>query len=255
MKKTVVVLATERKLLEYIRAAVEQWKSQLVIVTTGEAFTRALDFYFPVLGVIDLTAEKEWYQTIQRCKLRPHTKQIPIHLLDNQEDQSTAKTAAQAGVDQYWGRYAFIAQINQVVGSYIKPKVIYCDGWDDELSDAARLGIEEFNRGDYFEQHEYFEAAWIAEQRAIRELYQGILQIGLAFLQIERGNWQGAIKMFRRGLPKLRTLPTQSQGIDIGTFRATAEALHEQLTALGPERLDEFDQSQFPMIHYEAKYV
>ena len=47
------------------------------------------------------------------------------------------------------------------------------------------------------------ERAWMAESRPIRDLYQGVLQVGLAFLQIEQGNWAGALKMFRRGLPRL----------------------------------------------------
>ena len=49
-------------------------------------------------------------------------------------------------------------------------------------------------------------------------MYQGILQVGLAFLQIERDNWHGALKMFRRGLPKLRTLPDSCQGVDMLRF-------------------------------------
>ena len=83
-------------------------------------------------------------------------------------------------------------------------EIAYPEGWDDTLSAAARTGLLEFNRGAYFEQHEFLETAWRAEARPVRALYQGILQIGLAFLQIQRGNWPGAIKMFRRGLPRLR---------------------------------------------------
>ncbi|MCB0081439.1 MAG: DUF309 domain-containing protein, partial [Caldilineaceae bacterium] len=52
----------------------------------------------------------------------------------------------------------------------------YPDGWNDTPSQPALQGLVAFNRGNYFEQHEYLEAAWIAEQRPIREMYQGILQ-------------------------------------------------------------------------------
>ena len=106
----------------------------------------------------------------------------------------------------------------------------------------------EFNRGEYFEQHELLEATWLAESRPVREMYQGILQVGVAFLQIERNNWPGALKLLRRGLPRLRTLPPICQGIDIAAFRAAAEAIHAEITALGPERLGEFDQTYFPKI-------
>ncbi len=119
-------------------------------------------------------------------------------------------------------------------------------GWDDALSAEARLGVEAFNRGDYFDQHEHFEHAWLAESRPVREMYQGILQVGVAFLQIERDNWAGALKMFRRGLPRLRTLPPICQGVDIAAFRSAAEAIHADVTVLGPERLHEFRSQPLP---------
>ncbi len=126
----------------------------------------------------------------------------------------------------------------------------YPAGWDDELSAEARTGLLALNAGHYFEQHEYLETAWRAETRPIRTMYQGILQIGLACLQIERGNWAGAVKMFRRGLPRLRPLPNVCQGVNISAFRATAETIYTEITDLGPERLHEFDQSRFPKIQF-----
>ncbi len=78
-------------------------------------------------------------------------------------------------------------------------------------------------------------------------MYQGILQMGVAFLQIERGNWAGAIKLMRRGLPRLRTLPPICQGLRIAAFRSAAPNRSiAEITALGPERLGEFDRSRFP---------
>ena len=124
----------------------------------------------------------------------------------------------------------------------------YPVGWDDQLSAEARTGLLELNAGHYFEQHEHLEMAWRAEIRPIRTMYQGILQIGLAFLQIERGNWAGAIKMFRRGLPRLRPLPNVCQGVNISAFRAAAETINVEIIDLGPEHLHEFDQSRFPKI-------
>ncbi|MBK8795128.1 MAG: DUF309 domain-containing protein [Anaerolineales bacterium] len=141
-----------------------------------------------------------------------------------------------------------MGELPEVVDRYLHPPVIYPAGWDAPLSEMARRGIEEFNRGEYFEQHELLEAAWLAETRPIREMYQGILQIGVAFLQIQRDNWAGAVKMFRRGLPRLRSLPPVCQGVDIAALRAAAEQIHWEITALGPERLHEFDPARLPQI-------
>jgi len=124
-------------------------------------------------------------------------------------------------------------------------------GWNEPLPDVARQGVAEFNAGEYFEQHELLEDAWRAEERPIRELYQGILQVGVAFLQIQRGNWPGAVKVFRRGLPKLRGLPPICQGIHVAAFRTIAEELHTEISALEPAQLQNFNQARFPKITYE----
>ncbi len=126
----------------------------------------------------------------------------------------------------------------------------YPVGWDEPLSAAAYQGVLEFNHGHYFEQHEFLEVAWRAELRPIRAFYQGVLQIGLAFFQIQRNNWVGALKMFRRGLPRLNTLPAVCQGVRVDQLCTAATAIHQEILELGPERLAEFDQSRFPKIEF-----
>jgi predicted metal-dependent hydrolase len=212
----------------------------------------AVDRHFPVLALVDLATPGDWAGAIARCKLRPHTKQVPIYAFGSHVDTTTLQAARRAGADHAWARSRMMSELVMLVDAHINPPITYLDGWDDQLSPQARLGVAEFNRGDYFEQHEHFEAAWVAETRPIRALYQGILQVGLAFLQIERNNWDGALKMFRRGLPKLRTLPAQCQGIELAPLRAAAVAIHAEITALGPQRLHEFDQRRFPQIQAAA---
>jgi uncharacterized protein len=219
-----------------------------VIVDTPNAFVAAVDQYFPVLALIDLAAEGDWAHAITRCKIRPHTSQIPIIAFGSHVDVETLRAARQAGADHAWARSRMMEELPQVVERYLRPSVIYPQGWDEPLSELARRGIEELNHGEYFEQHESLEAAWMAETRPIRELYQGILQVGVAFLQIERNNWAGAVKMFRRGLPRLRSLPPVCQGVALAPFRTSAEQIHREITTLGPERLHEFDQARFPRL-------
>src|SRR5882724_2281502 len=59
-------------------------------------------------------------------------------------------------------------------------------------------GIAQFNRGEFFEQHETLELLWRAERRDVRYLYQGILQIGVAFHHLRRLNHHGTIYMLTR---------------------------------------------------------
>ncbi len=76
-------------------------------------------------------------------------------------------------------------------------------------------GLEEFNAGQYFEQHETLELVWRAELRPVRDLYRGILQIGVACLQIERGNAVGAIKLIDRATRWLQPFRPACQTVDV----------------------------------------
>lgn len=228
---------------------VVQAQGGTAVVTEGpDAFVAAMDRYFPVLAIIDLKTAGDWAEAIQRCKMRPHTRQIPLYAFGSHVDVQTLQAARKAGADHAWARSRMMEQLVELVERHVNPPVRYLEGWDDDLSPQAQAGVAEFNRGEFFEQHERFEEAWMAEPRAVRDLYQGILQVGVAFLQIEQGNWPGAIKLFRRGLPKLRDLPPVVQGLDMAAFYAEAAAIHWEITELGPERLDEFDHSRFPRI-------
>lgn len=116
------------------------------------------------------------------------------------------------------------------------------------LPALVRRGIEEFNRGEYFEQHETLETAWRRDPGPVRDLYQGILQIGVACYQIERGNFPGAIKTLERGLRRLRPFAPERLGIDVARLIADAERLRDEIKRLGPARLAELDRGLFPKI-------
>ncbi len=115
-------------------------------------------------------------------------------------------------------------------------------------------GLHEFNTHDYYECHETLEAAWKAESAPVRELYRAILQVGIAYYQIERGNYHGALKMFLRTLQWFGPLPEHCQGIDVAQLRADATAARAHLEALGVERIADFDRTLLKPIRYEAEH-
>jgi len=55
----------------------------------------------------------------------------------------------------------------------------------------------------------------MATSGPVRELYRAILQVGIAYYQIERGNHRGALKMLLRSVQWLAMLPDRCQGIDV----------------------------------------
>jgi predicted metal-dependent hydrolase len=119
------------------------------------------------------------------------------------------------------------------------------------LSEIARRGLQLFNQGDYFEAHEVLETVWRQDQTPGRELYQGILQVGIAYLQIERGNYIGALKMFQRARRWLDPLPDQCRGVQVGLLRQDAQRAQAALKALGRERIAEFDRALFRPVIFQ----
>src|SRR5215210_8946403 len=73
----------------------------------------------------------------------------------------------------------------------------------EQVPDLVLKGIEEFNRREFFECHEYLEEAWMQEPRRVRFLYQGILQVGVGFYHLKNGNWRGATGLLRNGAVRL----------------------------------------------------
>ena len=74
-----------------------------------------------------------------------------------------------------------------------------------------------------------------------RILYQGILQIGLAYFQITRGNYRGALKMFLRGQRNLAPLGDTLLGIDLTQMQEDARAVESALRQLGPTNIGLLD--------------
>ena len=102
-------------------------------------------------------------------------------------------------------------------------------------------GIAQFNRGEYFEQHETLELLWRAERRDVRRLYQGILQIGVAFHHLRRRNHHGTVYMLTRGAGYLTPFGPRCQGVNVERLLKDAAAALAEVERLGPQRLAEFD--------------
>lgn len=124
----------------------------------------------------------------------------------------------------------------------------------DELPPLAVQGVEKFNAGEYYPQHDFFEEQWRATEGRVRDLYQGILQVGVAYYQIERGNYRGALKMLKRSARWLSALPDVCQGIDVRRLREDSNRVRAAIEAMNPSDIEEFDCSLFkPIVLVEKK--
>jgi len=118
---------------------------------------------------------------------------------------------------------------------------------------SAREGIRLFNEGRYFEAHEALEIAWLEERGRIRELYRGILQVGVAYLHITRGNYDGAIKVYNRSIQWLKEWPDVCRGVHVEELRRDSKAAFQELMRLGKRQVGEFNQAWMKPVRWEEE--
>jgi len=118
--------------------------------------------------------------------------------------------------------------------------------------DRLSLAVRQFNEGHYFECHETLEDLWIEERSAIRDLYRGILQIGIGLLHWRNGNFKGACSLLRGGSTYVEPFSPVCRYIRVDTLLEAAGEFLGELEALGPERMTEISRDIVPRIEWVA---
>jgi predicted metal-dependent hydrolase len=115
--------------------------------------------------------------------------------------------------------------------------------WKDKMHDDCREeppselleGIGQFNRGEYYECHETLEEIWREEQGEIRNLYKGILQVGVAIFHAKRSNLSGAMRLVASGMDLLRPFAPECMRVDVAHLLQSAELFRENLERLASD--------------------
>lgn len=90
-------------------------------------------------------------------------------------------------------------------------------------------GLELFNAAEWYRCHDCFEALWHETMAPERSALQGLLQIAVAHLHLERGNRNGATILIGEGLGRLAPYGDQALGLDLRPLKL---ALEQRLQAL-----------------------
>jgi uncharacterized protein len=122
----------------------------------------------------------------------------------------------------------------------------------ESLHPFAIKGLAAFNKGEYFLAHEFLEEAWKDDRTNGRDLYQGVLQVAVAYYQIENLNYRGAMKMFQRSRRWLDPLPDTCRGIDVAKLRTDAFNMYNLLVVLGPEQMSEIPFESMQPVDWES---
>lgn len=177
-------------------------------------------------------------------KASPATRRIPVLLVS--DDKTVRADAALAGADLALPLADMLARIRQLVNDYARaltPEQIAeldCQ-CRETLPPLAVEGVAKFNAGDYYRQHDLFEEQWVKTPGPIRDLYRAVLQVGVAYYQIERGNYRGALKMLLRSVQWLTMLPDVCQGINVKQLREDSYRVRAELERMNPADIARFD--------------
>ncbi|MCP9916127.1 DUF309 domain-containing protein [Cyanobium sp. ATX 6F1] len=79
-------------------------------------------------------------------------------------------------------------------------------------------GLEWFNSADWYRCHDLFEELWHETVGPDRSALQGLLQIAVAHLHLERGNSNGATLLIGEGLGRLAPYGDHALGLDLQPF-------------------------------------
>jgi len=111
---------------------------------------------------------------------------------------------------------------------------------DPRLRDAVDL----FNAADWYSCHDGFEALWHETSGPMRPVLQGILQIAVAQIHLERGNLRGATVLMGEGLGRLADAGDRALGLNLASLRQLTtthlQALqtHQATDSLPPPKLE-----------------
>lgn len=189
-------------------------------------------------------AADDWADYASTPKASPATRRIPIVVVSDDETMHEAVVPtggdfAMTSAQLDDNITAFIAEHARLIDPEYQEQ-LDCD-CQDPLPELAQQGVKMFNAGQYYKQHDLFEEQWMATEHPVRDLYRAILQVGVGYFQIERGNYRGALKMLQRSVQWLVALPDECQGINVKKLRDESFAVRAELERLGEDNFDQFD--------------
>lgn len=198
--------------------------------------------------------EENWRFWTTTPKSSPATRRIPVIVISDEADvrEQALLSGADIVVRPDEADLSRLAQQYARVQSDEESTQLACD-CENELPELARQGIEKFNAGEFYQQHDLFEELWMQTESPVRELYRAILQVGVGYYQIQRKNYRGALKMLLRSVQWLSGLPDECQGVDVAQLRADSYRVRAELERLGEQNFDQFDLSLLQPVKMAAQ--
>ena len=201
----------------------------------------------PVLILVGVASQRvPWPKMVELAKARRLPPHAPVVGYGPHVDLDLRQKALDAGCDAVVARSAVANNMASLLERYAwQPDLSACD---QSLPDGIVQGIEQFNRREFYACHDTIELVWVDEPGDVRLMYQGLLQIAVAFYHVQQDNWRGMVKMLARGKPKLLPFLPGCQGLDLEDLLAEVERSEAALGELGHQGMSTFE--CFPTTSY-----
>jgi hypothetical protein len=201
--------------------------------------------HYPALVLVD-GHDPGWIAWTAALKKEQATRRIPVLvIIPNDALQESVLAAGADGsllaalpVDELLRQIGARARI--LTPEAVEMLACQCQ---QALPPLGLLGIKRFNAGAYYAQHDAFEELWMNETGPVRELYRAILQVGVAYYHITRGNHAGGLGMLRRSVQWFALLPDECQGMDVRQLYEDAAQVRRALEAMHPTDIASFDRT------------
>lgn len=92
------------------------------------------------------------------------------------------------------------------------------------LDSRFQQGIELFNSGEWYAAHDVFEDLWHETADPDRRVLQGLIQVAVAHVHLERDNTKGAMILLGEGLGRLRGAGLPDFGLDLEQLTISVSA-------------------------------
>jgi uncharacterized protein len=91
------------------------------------------------------------------------------------------------------------------------------------VEDRLAEGLEQIDRGEYFEAHETLEDIWRAAEPAEKDFFQGLVHFTVAWYQAGRGNRVGCERQLEKAARRLAPFAPRHRGVDVAAILRSVE--------------------------------
>ena len=116
----------------------------------------------------------------------------------------------------------------------------------DKMSELFQRGLDEYDKGEYFEAHEAWEDLWSDYNFPDRKFVQGLIQLSVSFVHLGNGNLTGAKNLLKKCQQKFDDYNGIHRKINLSDLKSSIEAVEIVYSELNDCR--DFDWDLVPVL-------